>query len=72
MKCQKWKTARPSSASCTSQSSNQGHVLLLNTAVMPGDDEKKLWQLLTDTLNTLKPSDKPLSLKAASETLKGS
>jgi hypothetical protein len=32
-----------------------------------GGDETKLWQLLTDTLNTLKPSDKPLSLKAASE-----
>lgn len=48
----------------------RNHVLVLNTVVEPGGDETKLWQLLTDTLNTLKPSDKPLSLKAVSEQVK--
>jgi 5S rRNA maturation endonuclease (ribonuclease M5) len=35
------------------------------------DDEKSLQKLLLDTMNTLKPSDKPLSLDKASEMVKG-
>jgi hypothetical protein len=43
------------------------HVFLLNGAVTDNDDEKILRQLLLDTMNTLKPSDKPLSLEKAKE-----
>ena len=45
------------------------HVLLLNTAVTENDDEKTLRQFLLDTMNTLKSSDKPLSLENAREQI---
>ena len=45
-------------------------VFLLNGATVGGQDEKELKQLLLDTMNTLKPSDKPLSLEKASEMVK--
>lgn len=46
------------------------HVFLLNSAVTPDDNnEKTLRQLLLDTMKTLKSSDKPLSLKKASEEI---
>jgi hypothetical protein len=48
------------------------HVLVLNTVVEANDDEKSLQKLLIDTMNTLKPSDKPLPLeKAREQVLKG-
>jgi hypothetical protein len=47
------------------------HVFGLNVPVEPGDDEKRLWQLLTDTIDTLKPSDRPLKLEDASRMVKG-
>ena len=43
------------------------HVLLLNAAVTANDDEGQLQKLLADVMASLKSSDKPLSLKAASE-----
>jgi len=46
------------------------HVLALNTVVETDGEENALWQLLTDTMNRLKPSDKPLSLEKASEMVK--
>ena len=46
-------------------------VFLLNGATVGGQDEKELRSLLLDTMNTLKPSDKPLSLEKASEMVKG-
>jgi len=50
---------------------NRNHVFGINVPVEPGDDEKRLWQMITDAINTLKPSDKPLSLEAASKQVKG-
>jgi hypothetical protein len=47
------------------------HVFGLNVPFEPGDNEKQLWQLLTDTANTLKPSDKALKLEDASRMVKG-
>ena len=48
------------------------HVFLLNGATTGDDDEKVLRQLLLETMNTLKPTDKPLSLeKAKQQILKG-
>ena len=44
-------------------------VLALNTVVEKDGEEKALQQLLIDTMTTLKPSDKPLSLKKASEEI---
>jgi hypothetical protein len=46
-------------------------VFLLNGATTGDQDEKELKALLLDTMNTLKPSDKPLSLEKASEMVKG-
>lgn len=46
------------------------YVLGLNSVVEKDNEEKAIQQLLTDTMNTLKPSDKPLSLKKASEQVK--
>lgn len=47
-------------------------ILLLNTVVEKGDDENIRKQFLIDTMTTLRPSDKPLSLKKAGEmVLKG-
>lgn len=43
------------------------HVIALNTVVEGNDDEKVLWKLLTDTMNTLRPRDKPLGLDKARE-----
>lgn len=45
-------------------------VFLLNGATTGDQDEKELKQLLLDTMNTLKPSDKPLSLEKAAEMVK--
>ncbi len=45
----------------------RGRVFVLNSAVEANNDEKKLRKLMGDTLNTMKSSDKPLSLKAAAE-----
>jgi hypothetical protein len=36
------------------------HVLLLNSALTSNDDVKAIHQLLIDTMNTLKSSDKPV------------
>jgi hypothetical protein len=44
-------------------------VLALNTVVEGNDDEKPLQQFLLDTMSTLKPSDKPLSLGKAREQI---
>lgn len=44
-------------------------VLALNTVVEANDDETTLQKLLIDTMTTLKPSDKPLSLEKASEQI---
>ena len=49
----------------------RNHVFGINVPVEPGDDETRLWQMITDAINTLKPSDKPLSLEAASKQVKG-
>ena len=46
-------------------------VFLLNGATTGNQDEKELKALLLATMNTLKPSDKPLSLEKASEMVKG-
>jgi hypothetical protein len=43
------------------------HVFLLNGAVTANDDEKEIQRLLLDTMNTMRSSDKSLSLKDASE-----
>jgi len=45
-------------------------VLAVNTVVEGNDREEDLRALLTNTILTLKPSDKPLSLKTASEQVK--
>jgi hypothetical protein len=47
-------------------------VLGLNTVVEKDDEEKPLQQLLIDSMESLKPGDKPLSLeKAREQVLKG-
>src|SRR5688572_12149743 len=46
------------------------HVLLLNSALEDEGDAREAKDLLLKTLLTLKPSDKPLSLRAASEQIK--
>ena len=45
----------------------RNHVFLLNSEVAKNDDEKETRQFVLDTMNTMRSSDKPLSLKAASE-----
>lgn len=45
-------------------------VLAVNTVVEGNDRETDLWALLTNTIVTLKPGDKPLSLKTASEQVR--
>jgi hypothetical protein len=47
------------------------HIFLVNSAQVGEDDEKAIRKFLFDTINTLKPSDKPLSLEKASEMVKG-
>ena len=48
------------------------HIFLLNAAFTGDDDEKALRRLLIDTMQTLKPTDNPLSLeKARQQILKG-
>jgi len=46
------------------------HIFLVNSAQMGDDDEKTVRQFLLDTINTLKPSDKPLSLEKATQMVK--
>ena len=46
------------------------HVLLLNTALENVGEEQQAKDLLLQTLSTLKSSDKPLSLRKASEQIK--
>ena len=46
------------------------HVLLMNSPVEGVEDEKVVFKLLTDTMSTLRSSDKPLSLQQASEQVK--
>ena len=46
------------------------HVFVLNSALTDLADAKDTKQLLLETLLTLKPSDKPLSLQKASEQVK--
>ena len=49
-----------------------GHVIGINTIVEKDGEEKALQQFLVDTMNSLKSTDKPLSLEKASEqVLKG-
>jgi hypothetical protein len=45
----------------------RNHVIGINVPVEPGDDEKRLWQMITDSINTLKPRDKPLKLEDATK-----
>jgi hypothetical protein len=45
-------------------------VFLLNTALTGGDEDKDLKALLFETMSTLKPSDKPLSLQKAAEMVR--
>lgn len=45
-------------------------VLVVNTIVEKDGEEKGLQQFLVDTMSTLKPNDKPLSLQKASENIK--
>lgn len=45
------------------------HVFLLNGATTGDDDEKALRQLLLDTMNTLKPTDKPITLEKAKQQI---
>jgi hypothetical protein len=46
------------------------HVLLVNSPVEGDEDEKVIFKLLTETMSTLKSTDKPLSLQKASEMVK--
>jgi len=46
------------------------HIFLVNSAQVGDDDEKTVRQFLLDTINTLKPSDKPLSLEKATQMVK--
>jgi len=46
------------------------HVLLLNSALTSNDDVKAIHQLLIDTMNTLKSSDKPVSLQKAADMVR--
>jgi hypothetical protein len=50
----------------------RNHVLLLNSALTGDDNEKAIKELLLQTLLTLKPTDKPLSLQKASEEIRKS
>ena len=51
----------------------KGNMVFLLNSALTGDDtdsDKAMRQLLIDTMNTLKPSDKPLSLANAAEMVK--
>jgi len=50
----------------------RNHVLLLNSALTGDDNDKTIRQLLLDTINTLRSTDKPLPLQKAAEMIRNS